>query len=130
MESDKRKWHIDKGVPVALILSMASALFLGGAAYQALKSEISKNAESTSEMRAEVKEMKAELRALSVKFTDTSVPSALNSRRLDDLERGIGTLQSQLTQAVTDYRRLELRVVDNERRLSGEAARNRAAKER
>lgn len=123
MEPDKRKWHVDKGIPVALIVSMASALFLGGMAYQSLTGKQEKFSEKQSEFSAKLEKTDAKVDALSSSIQSGSVPSALNQRRIEELERLVGQVQNSLGQ-------LSNRVQENERKLSTEAIRNRAARER
>jgi hypothetical protein len=110
METDQRKWHLDKGIPVALLMTIAGALFLGGVAYQSLKSDIVILQNTQKEMRDESKNTVSEVRSLSGKLQEGSIPSAQNAWRIAQVESAI---------VKQDARNLalEARVAENERKL-------------
>lgn len=109
-DTDRRAWHIDKGIPVALLISIVASLFLGGVAYQSLKGDIVTLQTTQKEMREESKEIAAEVRTLTNKMQEGSVPSAQNAWRITQTETAIAKLESRVTAA-------EVRIADNERKL-------------
>jgi hypothetical protein len=108
---EKRQWHVSKEIPVALLISIAASLFLGGIAYQALKSDIVILQNTQKEMRDESKEVVAEVKLLSNRMQEGSVPSAQNSWRFTQVEAGIA-------EAKVRIQAIEARVMENERKLS------------
>lgn len=128
MEADKRKWHVSKEIPVALIISMAGALFLGGVAYQSLQGNQEKTNEAVAQIRDEQKEMRLEFKNITRQINESNVPSALTQRRLDDLERERATAAADRQQTQTMMMQLTARVAENERKLASETMRNRAAR--
>lgn len=130
MDTDKRKWHVDKGIPVALIVSMAGALFLGGIAYQSITGKQEQFADKQTEFAGRLDKFESKVDALSTAIQSGTVPSALMQRRLDDLERERATATAERSQILTTLSQLSARVSENERRMATESMRMRAARER
>lgn len=127
---DERTWHISKEIPVALIVSIAGSLFLGGVAYQSLRSEQVAQGKQQSEIVARLDKADIKIDRLHEFIQSSSVPSALNARRMEDLERITASLQSTISQHQANTLQLTARVAETERRLATESMKMRAARER
>lgn len=130
MESDKRKWHVSKEIPVALIVSMVASVFLGGVAYQSLKGNQEEQAKQLAAQDKKLESIEDKMGKLSEKMNDSNVPSAIMARRVDDLERERASSAADRQQMNALVMQLAARVGENERKLSAESMRNRAARER
>lgn len=119
--SERRdNWYVIKGIPVAVLLALTAhgatfAWYLSGLNSQ-VQQQGKEQAADRVEWRAGLAKVEVKLEALANALQGNSVPTALNQRRIEDIERVVS--------------RLEARVADNERRLSSESARARATRER
>lgn len=120
---EKRKWHVSKEIPVALIISMSVALFTGGVGYKSLTGDIAAQNKATADLAVEVKEIKKDVRDLSTKMQDGAVPSEQAKWRIEQVERQLGELRAAVSSDAAA-------MSDINRRLSVMELRNRAAKER
>lgn len=126
--SERRdNWYVIKGIPVAVLLG----LFVHGASFawylSALNAQVQQQSREQAADRAEWRtalgKLEAKVDGLGTSLQGNSVPTALNQRRIEETERQLSQIQSTLSQ-------LSNRVAENERRLSTESIRNRAARER
>ena len=121
------QWHVNRGVPVAAI----AAFLIGLVGQTAVSSWF------IAELNGTVKQQGVEIKAVSsrVERTETkidelkgavssgNVPTAINARRIDELERGHATLSALISQ-------ISARVAENERRLATSDLRQRAQRDR
>lgn len=127
---DQRKWHVSKEIPLALLISIASSLFLGGVAYQSLKSDIIVLQNTQKEIRDENKETTSEVRTLANRMQEGSVPSAQNSWRITQLEALTAKQDARLADIERQGQIRESRVLRLENAVGSTSARLRAQSER
>lgn len=119
--SERRdNWYVIKGIPVAVLIGLAVhgasfAWYLSGLNAQ-VQQQSKEQAADRAEWRAALGKLDAKVEALASALQGNSVPTALNQRRIEDLERQLSAIA--------------VRVTENERRLSTESMRMRAARER
>lgn len=113
-------WYVIRGIPVAVLIGLAIhgasfAWYLSGLNAQ-VQQQSKEQAADRAEWRAALGKLDAKVEALASALQGNSVPTALNQRRIEDLERQLSAIA--------------VRVTENERRLSTESMRMRAARER
>lgn len=113
-------WYVIRGIPVAVLLGLAVhgasfAWYLSGLNAQ-VQQQSKEQAADRAEWRAGLARVESKVETLTATVQNGSVPAALNQRRIEDLERAMG--------------RIESRIGENERKFATEAVRNRAARDR
>lgn len=126
--SERRdNWYVIKGIPVAVLatLGLQTITFVWFLAGLNSKVEVQgeKLTEAISEWKTEMGKVNTKIDALSTSLQNGTVPTALNQRRIEDLER-------RDTQREAQVNALTLRVTENERKLAGTDARQRAMRDR
>jgi NAD/NADP transhydrogenase beta subunit len=120
-------WYVIKGIPIAVIVTLASTLIPQTVAVTWFLSSLATKLESVQEKQSEsgVKLDRADVKidALNSVVQNGSVPTALNQRRIEEVERQQVRFDAELSQLAT-------RVSENERKLAAESMRNRASRER
>jgi hypothetical protein len=119
-DSEDRKFHIQRGVPLVPIATFLFALVvqtvLGVRYISALEAEVRSQGKGQVEIAGKVDKLEVKLDTLASTVQQGNVPAALNQRAIADIERQISALA--------------VRVTENERRLAVESMRGRAGRER
>lgn len=132
MANERRdNWYVIKGIPVAVLatLGLQTVTFVwflsglnsrveiqGDKLAEAITEWKAGNLQTNAKIDALAVSVQSKIEALANNMQSGSVPAALNERRIAEAERQLG--------------RIEARVAENERKLAGEALRNRAMRER
>lgn len=120
-------WHVVKGIPVAVIIAFLvqtlSMIAVGAWTVRGFVATQERFVESLSSLRTDVAEIKGQFAAFTANANNAAVPSAINQRRIDELEKRALQHEASLAQVMA-------RVAENERRLATETIRARARSER
>lgn len=125
--SEKRSWHVDRGIPLAGILSVGMFLLAQtvGIIYKFSTMEF-----KVDQTVVQVDKANTKIDAINGTLQSGLAPSAVNTRRLEEAERDQATLQAQVNALRTEMIQALGRIAENERKLATTDARARAARER
>lgn len=118
--SHRGGWYVIRGIPVATIIALFVAIVPQAVIFTVYLGRIAFVQEIHGQ-KIEFIEKKVD--DVSTILAGTQVPSAINGRRLDELERQLAQIASGMVQ-------LQSKMLDQERALATEAMRGRAARER
>lgn len=112
-----------RGIPIAVLMGFLiqtlSVIGVGGWMARGVVAQQEKFAEALAAVRVDIGEIKGQVAGLTNTVQSGNVPTAINSRRIEDLERQVGVLNQ-----------MGGKVIENERRLSVMELRARARGER
>jgi hypothetical protein len=95
--TDERSWHVQRGIPVipmlVFIVTITAQGFIAVRYVVALEQKLSEMERGQARIETRVDRLDTKVDLLSGRFDNAQVPAAVNTRRIEDIERRLSDLE-------------------------------------